>query len=129
MGDRGQIKLVGTDGLDGGDIYLYTHWGASGMEYDLAIALDRGRGRWNDPCYLNRIIFSEMIQKEVLEETGYGICTQPHGDVWRMIEVNHEKQTVTISVKQYDDNYIAYQWLTEEYTYETFIGEYATIAK
>lgn len=58
---------------DGMSVALYTHWSGSHMRETLAAALDRGRGRWGDATYLTRIIFSEMIQSDVLGETGYGI--------------------------------------------------------
>lgn len=40
-------------------------------------ALRRGRDRWGDPSYLTRVIFSEMIQDEVFEVTGFGISVHP----------------------------------------------------
>jgi hypothetical protein len=54
-------------------VALYTHWGGSDLPATLANALKRGESRWDDSTYLTRIIFSEMIQREVLSETGYGI--------------------------------------------------------
>ena len=70
MGDRAQVKITSQDNPD---LYFYTHWGAEKLPIVVANALNRGRGRWGDYEYLNRIIFSEMIQDEVLSETGYGI--------------------------------------------------------
>jgi hypothetical protein len=75
-------------------IYLYTHWGAEGLEDVLRDALLRGRSRWDDPSYLARIIFSEMIQDEVLDTTGYGIAPYVMDDEFRTIEVDLEKRTV-----------------------------------
>lgn len=70
MGDRRNIIVEFSDELS---VALYTHWAGSDAPQTLANALSRGQGRWNDPTYLTRIIFSEMIKDEVLEETGYGI--------------------------------------------------------
>jgi hypothetical protein len=81
MGDRANIVVEQTEG----SVYLYTHWGGSGIRATLAAALDRGRPRWTDPAYLTRIIFSEMIQGDVLGGTGYGISTdhcEPGNDLW-----------------------------------------------
>jgi len=75
-------------------IYLYTHWGAEELEETLRQALLRGRDRWSDPEYLARVIFSEMIQDEVLETTGYGIAPYPGDEEYPTIEVDLEKQTV-----------------------------------
>lgn len=72
MGDRRNVLVQGEPG-DKPLVVLYTHWGGSDLPSTLADALDRGRGRWTDPTYLTRIIFSEMIKDEVLGETGYGI--------------------------------------------------------
>lgn len=89
MGDRGQVLIEDTG------IYLYTHWGATGLPEVVRQAIARYQ-RWSDVEYLTRIIFSEMIQDDVLGETGYGIGNEQHGDVWRLISINVKKQTVTI---------------------------------
>jgi hypothetical protein len=94
MGDRGEVVLVESDSYT--PIRLYTHWGASSLPYVVADALRRGTGRWNDPSYLNRIIFSEMIKGDVLGETGYGISNIGAGDAWLHVIVNHEEQTVHV---------------------------------
>lgn len=78
MGDRANIFFVDTNESEGGTlrgIYLYTHWSGSVLPLILQSALRRGKGRWGDSQYLARIIFSEMIQEDVLTETGYGIST------------------------------------------------------
>lgn len=56
-----------------GSIHFSTYWHGSELGHVLALALERGRVRWDDPPYLARIIFSEMIKDEVLEPAGYGI--------------------------------------------------------
>jgi len=73
MGDRAQI--ISAEDEDS-EIYLYTHWGGEHVPQTLAAALDRGRSKWNDPAYLNRIIFCEMIKDDVDGETGFGISNQ-----------------------------------------------------
>lgn len=70
MGDRGNVVLNYGDDKK---IYLYTHWNRYNLGSTLQAALERGRNRWGDDDYLARIIFSEMIQHEVLDETGYGL--------------------------------------------------------
>ncbi len=78
MGDRRNIIV---EFNDVNSVALYTHWSGSSMKETLARALDRGRGRWDDPTYLTRIIFSQMIaddnESDVIEplmsETGFGI--------------------------------------------------------
>jgi len=72
MGDRGNIVV---DDGSNKPVFLYTHWCGTELPQILQRALKRGRGRWGDTPYLTRIIFSEMIRNDVLEETGYGIST------------------------------------------------------
>ena len=75
-------------------IYLYTHWDGEHLEHILRDALIRGRSRWDDPSYLARIIFSEMIQDEVLLTTGYGIAPYAMDDgEFPTIKVDFEKRT------------------------------------
>jgi hypothetical protein len=94
MGDRGQVRLV-SEGSP--DIYLYTHWNASSLMEVVADALKRGKGRWNDDEYLNRIIFSEMIKDDVMSETSFGIGTSQHEDVWRVVTVYHDTKFVEVT--------------------------------
>jgi len=75
-------------------IYLYTHWGGESLEDVLRSALIRGEGRLNDVSYLARIIFSEMIKDEILEDTGFGISPYVTDDQYPTIEVDLENQTV-----------------------------------
>lgn len=93
MGDRGQIKV--------GGVYLYTHYGGSELKQTLQEALKR-KQRWQDEEYLTRIIFSEMIKNEVMEETGYGIGTKMHFDLNSdLIEVDVANQKVKLGSKVY----------------------------
>lgn len=89
MGDRGQVLIVDEK------VYLYTHWEASELVETVRRALAR-KQRWDDPEYLARIIFCEMVGDDVKGETGFGIGTGGHGDIWREVIVDCEKQTVTI---------------------------------
>jgi hypothetical protein len=75
-------------------IYFYTHWDAEFLDDILRVALLRGRDRWDDPSYLARIIFCEMIRNSVLEDTGYGIAPYPIDPEFPTIEVDLRKETV-----------------------------------
>ena len=87
MGERNNILLV-NDG-----IYLYSHWKTKEeLEIDLKKALIRGKSRWDDSQYLNRIIFSEMIKEEILETTGYGLSKDLcDGEVVFKVDIEHKK--------------------------------------
>jgi hypothetical protein len=93
MGDRANIKMVYDKGQE---IYFYTHWDGSVLLYTLKAAMIRGKDRWSDPGYLARIIFSEMIQFSVLEETGYGIAPYVCDNNHPIISVNSHTKTITV---------------------------------
>ena len=90
MGDRAQVHIK-----DEG-VYLYTHWGGYKIVEDVRAAL-ANHWRWNDPEYLARIIFEEMIGDQRGTETGFGIGTEKHGDVDLVVDVDCENQTVTVN--------------------------------
>jgi hypothetical protein len=130
MGDRGQVKIIAQGNPD---LYFYTHWGAESLPEVVANALARGRDRWTDDEYFNRIIFSEMIQGDVLSNTGYGIGFGEHGDVWLVVEINCDDRTAVVRVIDYEswepesgiDN-MPWVYKTEPMPYELFIVEYTT---
>lgn len=93
MGDRAQVKIVSK--YADTPVYLYTHWGASDLDAAVFRAVAK-KWRWDDHEYLTRIIFDEMTMGSQGEETGFGIGTSLHGDVWRVIEVNCDTQTISI---------------------------------
>jgi len=99
MGDRAQIK-INTFGYEGNPVYLYTHWGAENLEETLVAALSR-HARWGDEEYLARIIFETMIRDNIGAETGFGIGTNKHADIWKLIELFDEEK-ITISVDHGD---------------------------
>jgi hypothetical protein len=82
--------------IDGPErVCLYTHWGRDQLPSQLRAALVRGKDRWTDAPYLARIIFCEMIQKDVLGELGYGISSYAGDDRDPAIVVDCDAQTVT----------------------------------
>jgi len=76
-------------------VWLYTHWGGTGLPETVASAIGRGE-RWTDASYLTRIIFSAMIDGDIHGSTGYGIDNHQHGDVYRVITVDLDEQEVTV---------------------------------
>lgn len=79
MGDRGNI-VVREKGSS--DIYFYTHWNGYKLPFVVQEALKRGQDRWDDPPYLARIIFCELVKGYEMETTGFGIscyeCDNEH---------------------------------------------------
>ena len=91
MGMRRNIKL---EYAEGGEIYLYSHWGAEGLEKILAKTLERAKSRWSDESYLARIIFTDMTKDVGEELTGYGLAPYEMDDNFPTLKVDLEKQTV-----------------------------------
>ena len=96
MGDRAQVHVVANKNKEyNHDVWLYTHWGGTGLPETVASAIGRGE-RWTDASYLTRIIFSAMIEGDIRGSTGYGIDNHQHGDVYRVITVDLDEQEVTV---------------------------------
>lgn len=115
MGDRGQVHILDQYRKSKG-VWLYTHWGATDLVKDVHRALSK-RCRWDDDEYLARIIFDEMIPVKYRgTETGWGIgASGPHGDEWRIVEIDCENQKVTVI--KYPSSKIEWQG-----TFEKFIA-------
>ena len=109
MGDRGQV-LIKDEG-----VYLYTHWGASGLVDTVKNALAH-KERWDDPEYLARIIFCEMVGEAdaLAGSTGFGIGTEKHEDVWRVVIVNCADHKVIVE----DNNKAVFSGSFEEFIAE-----------
>lgn len=97
MGDRANIvmkqKTVSGESVD---LYFYTHWSGSDLPAILQSALIRGKDRWTDEPYLTRIIFSEMIKDELMDNTGFGISVYPTDNEHPLIFVDVKAQKVSI---------------------------------
>lgn len=59
----------------GGNKGVYLNTLERGDEVPLIVkrALNRATGVWNEPSALTRVIFSELVQGNLLENSGYGI--------------------------------------------------------
>jgi hypothetical protein len=98
MGAR--INFVFKDGTDS-SVVLYSHWGETDWERDIAAALAHSKPRWSDSSYATRMMISYLIQDSILEETGFGIYAV-HGDNFDLGEttvvIDFVNKTVTDSV-------------------------------
>lgn len=70
MGAR--INFVFKDGT-GSSVVLYSHWGQTYWQTDIAGALQHAKPRWLDSSYGTRMMISYLIQDSVLSETGFGV--------------------------------------------------------
>jgi hypothetical protein len=71
MGAR--INYVFKDEDPHPSVVLYSHWGETEWQRDLAMALHHSKPRWADIAYGTRMMISYLMQDSVLEETGFGI--------------------------------------------------------
>lgn len=110
MGAR--INFVFKESESGPNVVLYSHWGQTEWESDIAAALEHAKPRWNDYSYGTRMMISYLIQHNILDETGFGIYAI-NGDNYDLGE-----QTVVIDFinKTVTDN-TPVQW-------EAFINAY-----
>ena len=106
MGTRAQVKIEQYGNR--APVYLYQHYDGYNLPDTVRKALKKGRGSWNDECYLARIIFCEMVKDDIAGTTGYGIDTEEHGDIEVLVEIL-QGQKVRIG--------------SEEYTFEEFINK------
>lgn len=96
MGDRGQIKIIDTG------VYLYSHWCGYQLFDIVKRVIQRGK-RLDDPEYLARIIFCEMVKDDIDGETGYGIGNSKHGDLDNpLVEVDIKNMKVICDGKTYN---------------------------
>ena len=106
MGAR--INFVFKDDLDSA-VVLYSHWGQTEWQRDLAMAMDHAKPRWTDSSYATRMMISYLIQDSVLEETGFGIysITGTNYDLGEQtVVIDLINQTVTDNVPVKWDNFI-----------------------
>lgn len=122
MGDRGNIFFVDRPLSDDewAGIYMYAHWAGSYLPQMLQSALDRGRGRWGDSQYLARIVFCEIVQDDVLSETGYGLSTFMGDNEHDVIRVNDLEGTVEFCEPGSETSRSAAP--LKSYTYEQFLA-------
>lgn len=93
MGDRANVQVISRSEK----VTLYTHWAGSELPVTLRLALARGKSRWTDFPYLSRIIFSEMIEGNERNLTGFGISQEIGDGADRVAVVNVDAQTVRLN--------------------------------
>lgn len=91
--NSGQVEIISPYGR----VYLYSHDYAKTLVSDVHRVLSKKK-RWDDPDYLSRMIFCEMIPTEFWEsDTGFGIGTQMYADVNLLVTIDTVKEIIKIS--------------------------------
>lgn len=125
MGDRANIVIESDKDFFPHAVFFYTHWRGSDIKTILQSALVRGKDRWNDPQYLSRVIFCELIGKDTTGITGFGITTKIGDGGGKLLCVNMDGQKVRERDSRNDEtaailtewsfvDYIAAKFTTEE---------------
>jgi len=90
--DSGQIEVISPFGR----VYLYTHEQAEVLVQQVHDVLSQ-KIRWDDPDYLSRMLFCNMIPKENwYGEKGYGIGTEQYVDVNLLISIDTTNNHIKI---------------------------------
>lgn len=107
MGAR--INFVFKDG-SGVSPVLYSHWGQSDWETDIAGALQHAKPRIGDSSYATRMMISYLIQDSVMDATGFGIYAVA-GDDYDLgdqtVIIDFTNNTVTDNVAVDFDKFVA----------------------
>ena len=107
MGAR--INFVFKDGSDS-SVVLYSHWGQTDWQIDLAGALEHAKPRWSDSSYGTRMIISYFMQDSILDETGFGIYAISGNDFGlgeQTVVIDFVNKTVTDNVSVPWDKFVA----------------------
>jgi len=116
--DSTQIEIIS----EFGRIYLYDHNGADGIIQKLYNVLSK-KVRWDDPDYLARMLFCEMIPFEFWEsDSGFGIGTVLYESTNVLVTLDFPKQRVVIQS-------ILDKHAIESFSFESFVESFASKAK
>jgi hypothetical protein len=119
MGDRGNIGIRNANRT----VWFYTHHFGSDMKELVREALAR-KLRWDDPPYLARIIFCNLIQHcgGLEGESGTGIDTAPNDNEHPFLIVDTAKQLVYEEPDMREGfEYLRKQKCMKPKTFEAFI--------
>ncbi len=106
MGAR--INYVFKDGTDT-SVVLYSHWGQSEWQTDIAGALQHAKPRWGDSQYGTRMMISYLIKDSLMDETGFGIYSVAEGSYDlgdQTVVIDFVNKTVTDNVAVSWDNFV-----------------------
>lgn len=91
MGTDAQVCIKTEDG----PLYFYRHYDGPNVVWSVQKALAMQK-RWDDPHYLSRIIFEEMISGHADKECGFGIGLKQFSGISLLVTVDCEKQQVEL---------------------------------
>ena len=90
-------------------LFLYSHWGYTDRNSDLAQALIHAKPRWNDYGYGIRMVISHLIKDAILDELGFGIFAVKPEEIYGVWDEIVTVDMVNKTVDGHDfDKYIAF---------------------
>jgi len=106
-------------------VVLYSHWGETEWQRDIAMALLHAKPRWSDASYFTRMIISYLIQDSVFSDTGFGIyaindVNEDLGDTTVVIDISKE------TIIDNGGNVLDWQLFIEAY-HPVYLTEKATV--
>lgn len=115
--NSGQIEISGPNG----SVFLYTHDLAVNLIHVVYNVLSK-KIRWDDPDYLSRMLFCELIPKKLWNsDKGFGIGTQMYGDIKYIVTIDTERLTVKLQEKSEDSGIFR----GSKHSFEDFIENFA----
>ena len=88
MGDRAMAQIK----VEGGSLYVYTHWAGHALPDDAKAAIMAARDRWDDEPYATRIIVDQLTKEGRDSVTGFGLMLKPAAED----SYNNDKPSVII---------------------------------
>ena len=98
MGDRANIKMIYEDRKV---VWFYGHWAGRQLPELLQKGLIKGKDRWDDDCYLARILFQTMLDGDD-DTTGFGISPWITDNERPILAVDVANQQVRIENEEGD---------------------------
>ena len=118
MGDRSNIVVVQPDNSR---VWLYGHWMGED-NYRVAGAVLSKRLRWNDPAYLARMLFENMIEGGYDKETGFGISTTMQDNEYPIVVLRPDQ---TVVLEEYSWGEKTFTEITPPVSFEKFVNAYS----
>jgi hypothetical protein len=121
--DKANIVIESDKEMFPHPVFFYTHWSGSTIKDTLQAALAHKRW-WDDPQYLARIIFCELVKNQPHGTTGYGISTRIGNGSHKLLCVNMEENKVRERNSTEDINAaVLHEWTFEEFVKAKFKEE------
>lgn len=101
-------------------VYLYAHSAGSELARMVRKALSR-KQRWDDPPYLARIIFCEMVKGYEDQESGFGISALQWDSAKPIIVVDSENREISFCNPRKFDQWAFQESVIKRWSFDNYI--------